>query len=94
MPEGGQRKSFSKRLFVPENTAYFSKHAVSCSHQRAPVLSRQTTISYSRSELASRDVHGQILDEQLSARSSGEGSSAENENVFLLEEVPDQLYLG
>ena len=22
MPEGGQRKSFSKRLFVPENTAY------------------------------------------------------------------------
>ena len=67
----------------------FSKHAVSCFHQRAPVLSRQTTVSYPRSELASRDVHGQILDEQLRVWSSGEGSSAENENVFLLDEVPE-----
>ena len=72
----------------------FSRHAVSCFHQRAPVLSRQTTMSYPRSELASGDVHWQSLDEQLRAWSSGEGSSAENENKFLLDEVPDQLYLG
>ena len=71
-----------------------SKHALSCFHQRAPVLSRQTAISYPRSELVPRDVHGQILDEQLSAWFSGEGSSTENENIFLLDEVPDQLYLG
>ena len=63
----------------------YSEHAVSCFHQRAPVLSRQTTISYPRSQLAFRDDHGQILDEHGRAWSSGEGSFAENENVFLLD---------
>ena len=54
----------------------FSKHAVSCFHRRTSVLSRQTTISYSRSQLASRDGHRQMLDEHLRVWSSREGSSA------------------
>ena len=73
---------------------FFAKHAVCCSHQRAPVLSRQTTISYPRSQLAFRDDHGQILDEHGRAWSSGEGSFAENGNIFLLDGGYDQLYLG
>ena len=68
-----------------------SKHAVSCFHRKAPVLFDRP--QYLMPEV-SWDGHGQILYKHCRAWSSGDGSSAENENVFLPDGVPDQLYLN